>query len=71
MQLSKLLIDEDSISPDIKVFALCWEALSEATQSNFKRAEEVLKTAWKGASQLECQNGLLLQATVLRHLEFM
>ena len=60
LQLSKLLIDERSTSADIKVFALCWEALSEAVQSNYKHAEEVLKTAWKKASQLECKNVLLL-----------
>ena len=71
LQLSKLLIDERGISPDIKVFALCWEALSEAFQSNYKHAEEVLKTAWEKASQLECKNGLLLQGRVLKHLAFM
>ena len=31
----------------------------------------MLKTAWKEVSQLECQNGLLLQGRVLRHLAFM
>ena len=69
-QVSKLLIDERTISPDIKVFALCWEALSEAAQSNYKHAEEVLKTAWEKASQLECKNILLLQGRVLRHFAF-
>ena len=71
LQLSKLLIDERSISPDIKVFALCWEALSEAFQSNYEHAEKLLRTAWEKASQLECQNGLLLQGRVLKHLAFM
>ena len=71
LQLSKPLIDESSISPDIKVFALCWEALTEAFQSNHKHAEEVLGTAWEKASQLECKNGLLLQGRVLKHLAFM
>ena len=71
LQLSKLLIDANSISGDIKVFALCWEALSMAIQSNYKCADKVLKTAWERASQLECENGLLLQGRVLRHLAFM
>jgi len=71
LQLSKLLIDANSISGDIKVFALCWEALSVAIQSNYKHADAVLKTAWERASQLGCENGLLLQGRVLRHLAFM
>ena len=71
LQHSKQLVDKNGISADIKVFALCWEALSEAVQSNSKHAEEVLRDAWKRGSQPECENGLLLQGTVLRHLAFM
>ena len=69
--LSKYILVESSISLDIKVCALCWEALSMAVHENYKHAEELLKTAWQKASQLECQNGLLLQGRVLRHLAVM
>ena len=71
LQHSKQLVDKNGISADIKVSALCWKALSEAVQSNYKDAEEVLRDAWKRGSQPECENGLLLQGTVLRHLAFM
>ena len=70
LQLTKPILVESSISPDIKVFALCWKALTEAVQS-LSHAEKVLKTAWKKASLLECKNGLLLQGRVLRHLVFL
>ena len=69
--LSKHILVESSISLDIKVCALCWEALSMAVHENYEHAEELLKTAWQKASQLECQNGLLLQGRVLRHLAVM
>ena len=69
--LAKLVKDSSSISADIKVFALCWEALSVAVHKNYEHAEELLKTAWEKASQLDCQNGLLLQGRVLRHLAHM
>jgi len=71
LQLSKLVTNAKSISGDIKVFAHCWESLSMAIQSNYKQADEVLKTAWDKASLLECENGLLLQGRVLKHLAFM
>ena len=74
-QLSKQILADSSISPDIKVFALCWEALSEAVQKSYSSEssdhEELLKTALEVASQLECENDLLLQARVLRHLAHM
>ena len=38
---------------------------------NYKHAEEVLATALKIASNLECENSSLLQGRVLRHLAFM
>ena len=66
-QLSKKLV-ESNISPDIKVFALCWEALTEAACENYEGAEKVLRNAWEKASALECENGLLLQGRVLKHL---
>ena len=46
-QLSKQRTSESSISPDIKVFALCWEALSEAACENYKHVEKLLRTAWE------------------------
>ena len=67
-QLSKQLLIESSISPDVKVFALCWEALTEAARENYECAEKLLRTAWEKASALECENGLLLQGRVLKHL---
>ena len=70
-QLSKLVTASRSICPDIKVFALCWEALSVAVHKNYESAEKLLRTAWKKASKLECENGLLLQGRVLRHLAHM
>ena len=70
-QLSKRILHESSISPDIKVLALCWKALSVALHKNYKHAEEVLATAFKIASNLECENSSLLQGRVLRHLAFM
>ena len=42
-----------------------------AAHKSYEPAEKPLKTAWKKASQLECENSLLLQGRVLRHLAFM
>ena len=70
-RFSKRILVESSINPDIKVFALCWKALSVIAREDYERAEKLLKSAWKKASKLECQNGLLLQGRVLRHLAFM
>ena len=68
-KLSKVVVVKSSISPDIKVFALCWEALSEAVQlRNYEHAERLLKKAWKKASKLDCENCLLLEGRTLRHL---
>ena len=67
-QLSKRITSESSISPDIKVFALCWEALSESACENYECAEKLLRIAWKKATVLECKNSLLLQGRVLKHL---
>ena len=67
-QLFKRVFSEQN-SLDIKVFALCWKALSVAYRKNFhqKSYSRFLRTAWKMASKLECENGLLLQGRVLRH----
>ena len=59
-------------SADIKVLALLWEAVSRCVRGDFKPAEELLKAAWNVASQLEeCENSLLLQGRVLKHLAFL
>ena len=42
-----------------------------AIQSNYKCADKVLKTVWERVSPLDCENGLLLQGRVLKHLAFM
>ena len=67
-ELSKQILVSESTSPDIKVFALCWEALSEAVHKGYENAERLLRIAWERATKLECENGLLLQGRVLRHL---
>ena len=67
-QLSKLVIVKSSNSPDIKVFALCWEGLCLSIDKEYELAEKLLKTAWNEASKLEGENSLLLQGRTLRHL---
>ena len=44
-----------------------------AAHKNYELAEKLLRTAFKKASKLECENSLLLQGRVqnLRHLAFM
>ena len=70
IQLLSKQILVSSVTADIQVFALCWEALSMAVR-NYGHVEVLLRTAWRIASQLECQNGLLLQGRILRHLAVM
>ena len=68
-KLSKLVVNKENNSSDIKVFALCWKALTEAVQlRNYKPAEKLLRIAWKKATKLGCENGVLLQGRTLRHL---
>ena len=69
-KLSKQILAESNISPDIKVFAQCWKVFSEAIHENYahKNYEKRLKTAWEKATHLGCKNDLLLQGRVLRHL---
>ena len=42
-QFSKQLLFQSDVSVDIKVFSLCWQALSEAVHSQYESAEEILK----------------------------
>ena len=70
-QLSKQLLFQSGISVDIKVFSLCWQALSEAVYSQYESAEEILKIALSRASKLNCENSVLLQGRVLRHLAYL
>ena len=67
-RLTKRILVENSISADIKVFAKCWEAVAVSVHEDFDSTIKFLKTAWKRAAKLECENGLLLQGRVLRHL---
>ena len=60
-------ITSGNFSDDIKVIALCWEALIDI-QGKAKCNKRLLKTAWDIATQLKCKNGVLLQGRVLRHL---
>ena len=55
------------VNDDITVIALCWEALIDI-QGKHNYNEGLLRTAWEMASRLTCENGLLLQGRVLRHL---
>ena len=59
-------ITSGNFSDDIKVIALCWEALIDI-QGKPKYNEGLLKTAWDIATQVKCENGVLLQGRVLRH----
>ena len=60
-------ITAGNFSDDIKVIALCWEALIDIPGKP-KYNERLLKTAWDIATQVKCENGVLLQGRVLRHL---
>ena len=59
-------ITSGNFSDDIKVIALCWEALIDI-QGKPKYNEGLLKTAWDIATQVKCENSVLLQGRVLRH----
>jgi len=59
-------ITRSGLSDDIKVIALCWEALIDI-QGKPKYNEGLLKTAWDIATKVKCGNGMLLQGRVLRH----
>ena len=60
-------ITSGNFSDDIKVVALCWEALIDI-QGKPKYNEGLLKTAWDIATQMKCKNGVLLQGRVQSHL---
>ena len=64
------MLAKSSSSADIKAYVLCWIALSVGAHKNYELAEKSLRTCFKKASKLECENGLLLQGRVLRHLAF-
>ena len=72
-QLSKEILAESSISPDIKVYALCWKVLSEAIQENYvhESYERQLTPAWKLATQMECKNSLLLQGKIRKDMAYL
>ena len=59
-------IFRSNLSDDIKVIALCWDALIDI-HGNPKFSRRLLNIAWRKASQMECENSLLLQGRVLRH----
>ena len=71
LQLCKQTLAKASSSADIKAYALCWKASSVAAHRNYELAEKSLRTAWKRAAKLECENGVLLQGKVLKHLAFL
>ena len=67
-QVTKSIIESRHISVDIKVVALCYEALvNAALQKRFDSAEVTLRTALKMASQAECENSVMLQGRVFRY----
>ena len=59
-------ITNGNFSDDIKVVALCWEALIDI-QGKPKHNEKLLRSAWDIAIQAKCKNGVLLQGRILRH----
>ena len=59
-------ITSGNFSDDIKVIALCWEALIDI-QGKPKHNKGLLKTAWDIATKVKCKNDVLLQGRVLRH----
>ena len=70
-QLAKRIIDCSSISLDIKVDAMCWEAFVGILEpEHCKDSEKLFKAAMNKASQLDCQNSVLLQGMILKHLGY-
>ena len=63
-------IRNGDFSDDIKVIALCWEALIDI-QVKPKYNERLLKTAWDKATQVKCENGVLLQGRVMSHWAYL
>ena len=71
-QLAERIIDCSSISFDIKVDAMCWEALVGTLEpEQHKHSEKLFEAAMNKASQLECQNSVLLTGMILKHLGYM
>ena len=63
-----MIIKSDSISVGVKVIAECYQASSMATfHGQESYAEPWFKSGLARTSQMECENGLLLQGRVLRH----
>ena len=71
LRLCKRTLAKTSSGTDIKAYALCWKASTVAAHRNYELAEKSLRTAWKRAVKLECENGVLLQGKVLKHLAFL
>ena len=70
-QLAKGIIDCSSISLDIKVDAMCWEAFVGILEpEHCKDSEKLFEVAMNKASQLDCQNSVLLQGMILKHLGY-
>ena len=71
LRLCKRTLAKTSSGTDIKAYTLCWKASSVDAHRNYEQAEKALRKAWKRAAKLECENGLLLQGKVLKHLAFL
>lgn len=70
-QLAKRIIDSSDISLDIKIDAMCWEAFVGILEpEHCKDSEKVFEAAMNKASQLDCQNSVLLQGMILKHLGY-
>ena len=71
LQLAKRIIDCSVISLDIKVDAMCWEALvGTYDPEQYTHSEKLFEAAMNKASQLECQNSVLLTGMILKHLGY-
>ena len=70
-QLAKRIIDSSSISLDINVDAMCWEAFIGILEpEHCKDSEKLFEAAMNKASRLDCQNSVLLQGMILKHLGY-
>ena len=71
-KLANKIIDGRHIKVDLKAYALCWAASNEiCLHGSIEDGEKLLRSAWKKASTLECENGLLLQAMIHRRFAAM
>ena len=68
-RLTKRVMEDQSMKKDLKVFALCYQAIQKATVLNqLDKAEEILQRALKLTEETDTANWSLLQGKVFRIL---